>query len=96
MAFKAFVVLMALCLVSLASGFVAPTSMARNGEWACVFGKNHVMIALALSFFYCLGFSPLPQHPHARKLEPCLMCVISSGRREPPGSVSVGQFAVHA
>eukprot|EP00903_Cladosiphon_okamuranus_P011695 g11000.t1 len=30
MAFKAFVVLMALCLVSLASGFVAPTSMARN------------------------------------------------------------------
>lgn len=33
MAFKAFVVLMALCLVSLASGFVAPTSVARNGEW---------------------------------------------------------------
>lgn len=32
MAFKAFVVLVALCLVSLASGFVAPTSMARNGE----------------------------------------------------------------
>lgn len=32
MAFKAFVVLMALCLVSLASGFVAPTSVARNGE----------------------------------------------------------------
>ncbi|CAM9209355.1 unnamed protein product [Hapterophycus canaliculatus] len=30
MAFKAFVVLMALCLVSLASGFVAPTSVARN------------------------------------------------------------------
>lgn len=33
MAFKAFVVLVALCLVSLASGFVAPTAFARNGEW---------------------------------------------------------------
>ncbi|CAM9101876.1 unnamed protein product [Scytosiphon promiscuus] len=33
MAFKAFVVLVALCLVSLASGFVAPTSVARNGEY---------------------------------------------------------------
>eukprot|EP00904_Undaria_pinnatifida_P000624 jgi/Undpi1/10562/HiC_scaffold_29.g13012.m1 len=30
MAFKAFVVLVALCLVSLASGFVAPTAFARN------------------------------------------------------------------
>lgn len=30
MAFKAFVVLVALCLVSLASGFVAPTAVARN------------------------------------------------------------------
>ncbi|CAM9892853.1 unnamed protein product [Pylaiella littoralis] len=30
MAFKAFVVLVALCLVSLASGFVAPTSVVRN------------------------------------------------------------------
>ncbi|CAM9287795.1 unnamed protein product [Ectocarpus fasciculatus] len=30
MAFKAFAVLVALCLVSLASGFVAPTAVARN------------------------------------------------------------------
>lgn len=37
MAFKAFVVLVALCLVSLASGFVAPTAFARNGEWGVCF-----------------------------------------------------------
>ncbi|CAN0302309.1 unnamed protein product [Ectocarpus sp. 12 AP-2014] len=33
MALKAFAVLVALCLVSLASGFVAPTAVARNGAF---------------------------------------------------------------
>lgn len=35
MAFKAFVVMVALCLVSMASAFVAPSAFSRNGECGC-------------------------------------------------------------
>lgn len=95
MAFKAFVVLMALCLVSLASGFVAPTSMARNGERVCLFSVNNHINLHGVSFACCRRLSPPPpllQYRHAASIN-LLRCVwFLVVRVEPPRRVRAGPF----